>query len=44
MSKDSLMVFPTLESIFQSVMRLIMTNHDNMGVSDFVENKVSNFL
>lgn len=44
MSKDSLMVFSALESIFQSVMRLIMTNNENMGVSDFVENKVSNFL
>lgn len=44
MRKDSLMVFPTLESIFQSVMRLIITNSGNMGLSDIIGNKVSNFL
>lgn len=38
------MVFPTLESIFQSVMRTIITTSDNVGLADIIENKVSNFL
>lgn len=38
------MVFPTLDSTSQSLMRLIITNSDNVGLSDIIENEVSNFF
>ena len=37
---DALMVFSTLELIFPSVMRTIITTSDNLGLSDITANKI----